>query len=324
MPEPVLDKEGQETLEAILDRRPAITRATLRQKIMHFLDLTMQVRGIPAAGKGLVLEATRFVISPAFTPHLDAVENIGRYRDRRIYKFDKDAYYAAPRQVKRWKPVAHQPKKLPREMKVLAFNSSPRKGGNTDVLMDEALRGAREAGAQTEKYMLQKLNIKYCIGCRKCKEPGYKKICSLKDDMSDFIYHKILDADVIVLGLPIYTGREPAQLATFFDRLDCERRFDTHEDHITPTRLIRPGEKTAMVICTWGYVNDATDVYDHIVERMIVLLHGHRIETVEAISACGFAGMLHGFDDDYKAIILRYPGELKKAYEAGKALIVGQ
>jgi putative NADPH-quinone reductase len=324
MPEPVLDEEGQATLEAILERRPAITRPALRQKITHFINLTMQARGSTPGGKDLVLEATRFVISPAFTPHLDAVENLGKYRDRRSYKFDKDAYYTAPRIVKRWPSVAHQPQKPPREMKVLAFNSSPRKGGNTDVLMDEALRGASEAGAQTEKYMLQKLNIRYCVGCRKCKEPGYEKICSLKDDMSDFIYQKILDADVIVIGLPIYTGREPAQLATFFDRLDCERRFDTHEDRVTATRLIKPGEKTAMVICTWGYVNDAVDVYDHIVERMMVLLHGHRVETVEALSACGFAGMLHGFDDDHRAIILRYPEELKKAYEAGRALVTGE
>ena len=168
------------------------------------------------------------------------------------------------------------------------------------------------------------MNIKYCIGCRKCKKPGYEKICSLKDDMSDFIYQKIFDADVIVIGLPIYTGREPAQLATFFDRLDCERRFDTHEDRVTPTRLIKRGEKTGMVIGTWGYVNDNVDVYDHIIEHQLILLNGHNIEPVEALSACGFSGMLQGFDDNHKAIILSYPEELKKAYEVGRALILGK
>jgi multimeric flavodoxin WrbA len=252
------------------------------------------------------------------------IRNLDKYRDRRSWKFDKDAYYAAPRRVKRWPSTAKKLAKPPEEIKVLAFNSSPRKEGNTDVLMDEALRGAREVGAQTEKIMLQKLNIKCCIGCRKCKEPGYEKICSLKDDMSDFVYQKIFDADVIVIGLPIYTGREPAQLAILFDRLDCERRFDTHEDRITATRLIKRGEKTAMVIGTWGYVNDNVDVYDHIIERMIILLNGHNIEPVEALSSCGYSGMLHGFDDKHKAMILRYPGELKKAYEAGRALILGK
>jgi len=323
MSEIAFTQEGKETLDAILDRRPKIDHAMFGDKIRHLLSLTLRAQGIAAADRNMVLEAARFVASPAFTPHLDAIEDIEKYRERSGWKFDKAAYYAAPRRVKRWEPVKHKPAKAPQKMKILAFNSSPRPGGNTDVLMDETLRGASEAGAQTEKYILQKLDIQYCIGCRKCKEPGYKKICSLKDDMSDFIYQKILDADCIVIGLPIYTGREPAQLATFFDRLDCERRYDTNKDGITPTRLIKPGEKTGMIIGTWGYVNKAVDVYDHIIERMSILLHGHRIETVEAISACGFAGMLHGFDEQHRAIILRYPEELKKVYDAGRALVLG-
>jgi len=284
----------------------------------------MKDRGIETAGKDLVIEATRFVTSPGFTPILNAIENLGKFRDRRGWNYEIDAYYAAPRLVKRWESTAKKLAKPPAEVKVLAFNSSPRYGGNTDVLIDETLRGARETGAQTEKIMLQKLNIKCCIGCRKCKEPGYEKMCSLKDDMSDFVYQKIFDADVIVIGLPIYTGREPAQLAIFFDRLDCERRFDTSEDRVTPSRVIKRGEKTGMVIGTWGYVNDNVDVYDHIIERMIILLNGHNIEPVEALSSCGYSGMLHGFDDDHKAMILRYPEELKKAYQAGQALILGK
>lgn len=324
MPVPALSQEAQETLDNILGRRAAIIRPMWRAKIWHILGLTMKDRGVSVADKALVIEAAKFVTSPAFTPHFDVIENVGKYRDRRSWKFDKNAYYAAPRRVKRWPSTAQKLAKPPGEVKVLAFNSSPRAKGNTDVLIDEALRGAREAGAQTEKFMLQKLNIKCCIGCRKCKEPGYQKICSLKDDMTDFVYQKIFSADVIVIGLPIYTGREPAQLAIFFDRLDCERRFDTYEDRITATRLIPRGEKTAMVIGTWGYVNDSVDVYDHIIERMIILLNGHNIEPVEALSSCGYSGMLHGFDDDHKAMILRYPEELKKAYEAGRALILGQ
>ncbi|RJQ36258.1 MAG: flavodoxin family protein [Dehalococcoidia bacterium] len=313
-------QEELEALDEVLKRVAPIMRPRWQEKMSYLLNLTKQARGVKTLNREDVIKAAIFVSHPSPKWH----ENTAYYRERHGYKAKKDNYYAAPRRVKRWDSTATKPKRPPGEMKVLAFNSSPRKGGNTDVLIDEALRGAQAAGAQTEKYMLHYLNIKYCIGCRKCKEPNFKKICVLKDDMTDFIYQKIFDADIIVIGLPIYTGREPAQLATFFDRLDCMRRFDINKDLKTPTKLIRRGDKTAMVICTWGVITDKVDVYDHIIDRMIVLLNGHRIETVEALSACGFSGMLHGFDDDHKAIILRYPDEMKKAYEAGKALILGK
>ena len=58
-------------------------------------------------------------------------------------------------------------------------------------------------------------------------------------------------------------------------------------------------------------------------QQVCILTNGHRIEPVEAISASGFAGMLKGFDDDGKAMILRYPEELKKVYEAGRTLVTG-
>jgi hypothetical protein len=76
-----------------------------------------------------------------------------------------------------------------------------------------------------------------------------------------------------------------------------------------------------MVIGTWGYTN--VNMYDHIIEQICTLLNGHRIEPVEAISASGFSGMLEGFDDEGKAMILRYPDEMRKVYEAGRALVTG-
>lgn len=89
------------------------------------------------------------------------------------------------------------------EMMILAINASPRITGNTNTLIDEALRGVRDAGASVEKLNLQKLDIKYCIGCRRCKEPDFKGICAVNDDMQE-IYPKILNADAIVIGFLIY------------------------------------------------------------------------------------------------------------------------
>ena len=149
----------------------------------------------------------------------------------------------------------------------------------------------------------------YCIGCRKCKEPGYEKICVINDDMSQ-VYQKIIDADALIIGFPIYTGRECAQLSTFFDRWDGYERYML-------TSCLKPGRK-AMVIGTWGY--PCIDTYDHVIENIISILNLHKVETVEALSACGFEGMLHGLDSGHKGVIARHPKELKKAYAAGLAL----
>ncbi len=153
------------------------------------------------------------------------------------------------------------------------------------------------------------MKLGYCIGCRKCKDKGYEGMCMVKDDMAP-IYEKIINADAILIGFPIYTGRECAQLSTFLDRWDCFERFK-FESKLQPGRI-------AMVVGTWGY--PYPDTYDHIIENIMVILKLHKIETVEALSACGFEGILHGLDDRGKGVIAKYPGELKKAYEAGVAL----
>jgi len=318
MRELTLTQEGQETLEAVLDLRVAILRPRWKSAILHFLDFAMRARRETEAGKELVLEAVRYVTGgTTLIPYLDKIESIDKYRERR--KWDREEYYTAPRRVKRWEPTATKPTKPPEEMKVLALNSSPRVGGNTDVLINEALRGAKEVGAQVEKLMLSKQNIKHCIHCLKCKEPGYERYCALKDDMSDSIFQKTLDADVIIIGFPIYTGREPVNLSLFLERLYCEKRGRKR------TRLFKPGgRKRAMVISTWGIRSENVDVYDHVIQKIITLLKVRFMETVEAISADGLSGKLHGSDDNGKAMILRYPDEMKKAYRAGKTLITGE
>ena len=197
--------------------------------------------------------------------------------------------------------------------KVLGIVGSPRRGGNTDTLVKEVLAGAQAAGAQTEKIMLQRLKLKYCIGCRRCKDADFEQMCTVKDDMTE-IYPKINDADAIIIGFPIYTGRECAQLATFFDRWDCFVR----EKHQDP----RKWNKRGMVIGTWGF--STIDSYDDIVENMIILMKMHGVETVEALSACGFEGMLHGLDENRKGMIAQHPELLKKAFDAGVALVTGR
>ncbi|OAG27484.1 flavodoxin family protein [Thermodesulfatator autotrophicus] len=85
-------------------------------------------------------------------------------------------------------------------MNILAFQGSPRLGGNTDLLLDSFLNGAKEAQARVEKINLYRVQIGPCIECGECDETGE---CVIPDDMKE-IYPKIDAADVIVVASPIF------------------------------------------------------------------------------------------------------------------------
>lgn len=99
--------------------------------------------------------------------------------------------------------------------KVLILSGSPRKGGNSDLLCDEFLRGAVEAGHEVEKIRAAEKKIGYCSGCYYCQKSG--GACAKKDDMPE-ILQKIIDADVIVFSSPVYFYSIDAQLKTLIDR----------------------------------------------------------------------------------------------------------
>jgi multimeric flavodoxin WrbA len=103
--------------------------------------------------------------------------------------------------------------------KVLVLSSSPRRGGNSDLLADQFISGAQEAGHQTEKIILKDKKINYCTGCGTCQNE--KKPCPQKDDMAG-ILEKMIDVDVIAFATPVYFYTMCAQLKTFIDRC-CSR-----------------------------------------------------------------------------------------------------
>ncbi|MDE6138384.1 MAG: flavodoxin family protein [Candidatus Gastranaerophilales bacterium] len=100
--------------------------------------------------------------------------------------------------------------------KVLIISSTPRKGGNSDILCDEFQRGAQEAGNEVEKIFLRDKKINYCSGCGYCNTNDYTA-CSQKDDMNE-ILEKIVNADVIVMATPVYFYTMCGQMKTFIDR----------------------------------------------------------------------------------------------------------
>jgi multimeric flavodoxin WrbA len=309
MIEPVFTKEGQETLKVFLSPRPAFIQEKRRQLLLRSISLFMHERGVTEADRELVIEAAKLVLHTGETAPFHRLDTEPtRYKTLTCDNWcDLDAYYAQPQGVTRWDILGAKDVERPANPKVLAICASPRAGGNTDVLIDEAIRGAADAGAEVEKIRLQKMNIRFCSHCAKCYEPGYTDFCSLKDDLSGGIYQKIVDADTIIIGFPIYEGRECSQLTTFFDRWYGFGRF------------MKGKPRVGMVISCWG--SPWPDSYAHAVEHLIHFLHIFGITTVEALVASGLEGVLHGLDDKKKAIIRKYPDEVAKAYLAGKSLV---
>ena len=102
-------------------------------------------------------------------------------------------------------------------MKVLGIYGSPRRKGNTAVLLDQFLKGAQAAGAQTESIHAIDLKISPCIECNDCLKTGE---CSIKDEMTE-VYPKLLSADLVVLAVPIFFYNIPAQAKVLVDRVQA-------------------------------------------------------------------------------------------------------
>ena len=104
-------------------------------------------------------------------------------------------------------------------MKFIAINGSPRKNWNTAQLLQEALNGGASVGAETEMINLYSLDYKGCISCFNCKKKGAIPChCYMKDDLSP-VLEKVLQADALFLGSPIYFGNVTGEMRSFLERL---------------------------------------------------------------------------------------------------------
>ena len=104
-------------------------------------------------------------------------------------------------------------------MKAIAINGSPRKGWNTDMLLHEALRGAADAGAQTELIQLSDFTFSGCRSCFACKRAGAETgRCMWKDDLQP-VLDKMLAADAVFMGSPVYLGNVSGMMYCLIERL---------------------------------------------------------------------------------------------------------
>jgi multimeric flavodoxin WrbA len=102
-------------------------------------------------------------------------------------------------------------------MKVVAFNGSPRKDGNTSILIGKVFLELNKEGIETELVNLAGKKIKGCVACYKCFE-NLDKQCSVKDDFVNECIEKMLAADGFILGSPTYFANVTAEMKALIDR----------------------------------------------------------------------------------------------------------
>jgi len=99
-------------------------------------------------------------------------------------------------------------------MKAIGILGSPRKNGNTEILIAHALRAMSEEGVETELVRLTDYNIQPCNACQLCVR---EERCSIDDDLFP-LYLRVKEADILVLGTPVYLGSSTALMRTFMER----------------------------------------------------------------------------------------------------------
>ena len=136
---------------------------------------------------------------------------------------------------------------------VLILSGSPRKNGNSDLLCDEFMKGAIEAGHQVEKIRVAEKNIGYCRACYGCKDTG---VCVIKDDMAE-VLQKMINCDVLVLASPVYFYSIDAQLKAVIDR-SVARWLEVKDKELYYIMTAADSEKASMettLACFHGYAD---------------------------------------------------------------------
>lgn len=187
-------------------------------------------------------------------------------------------------------------------MKVLGIAGSPRREGNTEILLDEALRGAEEKGLETEKIVLTSFQINPCRACHSCSQRGE---CALKDEMQ-LLYPRLLAADHIILASPVFFYGVTAQAKAFIDR--CQALWA--RKYVLKEKLRPAGGRYRGIFIGVGATKG---------EKLFLGPHltvYYFFETLEL----EFAGELLVRGVDEKGAIKNYPAQLTRAFQLGQSL----
>jgi len=188
-------------------------------------------------------------------------------------------------------------------VKILGINGSPRIGGNTDILLDKVLEGARSKGAETEKVVLNNLKFSPCQECENLKDDGS---CIIEDDMQS-LYKKIEKADGVILASPIFFGSLSAQTKMMIDRFQCIWRAK----YVLKIDIFKKKKIGGFISVEASTREDFFDNAKSIVKNLFKTIN---VSYKEELFCSGV---------DEKGSILKHPEVLKKAFTLGERIASG-
>ena len=189
-------------------------------------------------------------------------------------------------------------------MKVLGIAGSPRRGGNTDLLLAELMMGAADQEAEVKTIVLDDLDIAPCQHCDVCLKTGR---CKIGDDMH-MVYREMEQADRIVLASPIHFMGVTAQMKAMIDR--CQELW-ARKYVLKVSPLGNTGEKKGFFISVGGRKRD------NVFEPALVV-----VKTLFVILDITYAGALLFSGMDERGAIAEHPDALRQAFLAGQKLVV--
>lgn len=190
-------------------------------------------------------------------------------------------------------------------MKVIALNGSPRKGGNTELLLDAAVQGAQGQGAEVAVYRLNSLSLRPCQNCGGCDEEA---TCVIADDMQA-ILRDIRTADRIILASPIFFFNVSAQTKIVIDR--CQAFWAEKYLHKLPV-LPGPFGRKGLLLLVGGMKMNARNAGFECAEATARAFF--RTVNVQEHATLSYDGF------DAKGAIREHPTALADAFAAGKEL----
>lgn len=216
--------------------------------------------------------------------------------------------------------------------KAIFINGSPRKNHNTHSLLENARRAAEDCGYETETVHLYDLNFRGCMSCFACKLKDSKTggVCAVQDELLP-VLERIMEADVLVIGTPIYFGNISGETQSFLERLLFPvLRYRKPEKGVRPRNL--PKAKKVGLIVDMNVQAAYVEAVGY--GRMISGI----TQNLETVLCDGKCEVLYSCDtyqfDDYSRYDVnmfsesakrrqrekQFPKDLEKAYEMGKTL----
>ena len=190
-------------------------------------------------------------------------------------------------------------------MKVLGILGSPRRGGNTELLLEEALKGAESAGAKVEHLYLSDFTITPCKECHGCDNTGN---CIVLDDMGK-IYPKLLEADIIILASPIFFYSVTAWAKALIDR---SQALWSRKYLLKDPSLGKEGKRRKGFFISVG-ATKGPKVFDG---AILTVKYFFDVLNAEYVGELVFRGV------EAKGDIFKHPEALQQAFEAGNKLVL--